>query len=76
MCFVNLKTCSSPASLLTFSTLLFTFLLLLLPLVQHRCGLCCLLQLAHEVLDVVETVIEDPLRQREPSDPAVMLLII
>lgn len=53
-------------SLFTFSTLLFTFLLFLLPLVQHRCSLCSLLQLGHEVLYVIETVIEDPLREGEP----------
>lgn len=47
----------------TFWTLLFTLLLVfLLPLVQHRRRLCRLLQLGHEVLDVVEAVIEDPLR--------------
>lgn len=50
------------SSFFTFRTLLFTFLLVfLLPLVQHCRRLCSLLQLAHEVLDVVEAVIEDPL---------------
>lgn len=62
-------------SLFTFSTLLFTFLLFLLPLAKHRCSLCCLLQLGHEVLDVIETVIEDPLRKGEPVCYAVHIRI-
>lgn len=54
-------------SFFTFGALLFTFLLVfLLPLVQHRRRLSRLLQLGHEVLNVVETVIEDPLREGEP----------
>lgn len=50
---------------LTFSALLFTFLLLLLSLVQHRRSFSSLLQLAHEGLNFVETVIKDPLRKEE-----------
>lgn len=61
LCYQHTHTHTS--RLFTFSTLLFTFLLFLLPLVQHRCSLCCLLQLGHEVLDVVKTVVEDALRK-------------
>lgn len=63
--------CVSPRkkeSPFTFSTLLFALLLIfLLPLVQHSRSLRSLLQLGHEVLNVVETVIEDPLREGEPN---------
>lgn len=47
----------------TFSTLLFTFLLVfLLALVDHRGSLRRLLQLGHERLDVIEAVVENALR--------------
>lgn len=51
--------------LFTFCSLLFTFLLFLLPLAQHRRSIGRLLQLAHEALDVVEAVVEDSLRRGE-----------
>lgn len=46
----------------TFSTLLFTFLLVfLLALVEHCGSLRRLLQFGHERLDVIEAVVENPL---------------
>ena len=56
---------SAKRSTFTFSTLLFTFLLFLLSLAQHRRSLRSLLQLAHEGLNIIETVIEDPLKEGE-----------
>lgn len=48
----------------TFNTLLFAFFLLFLSLVQDGGGLCGLLQLGHEALDVIKAVIQDRLKKR------------
>lgn len=67
LCFLRLKESLWRNLCITFTALLFTFLLLLLLLAQDHRSLGRLLQLAHEGLDVVEAVIEDRLREGEPA---------